>query len=167
MATPACLPIPKNSGFMRRPLAAYSGGTVRDLHPLSSSLASTTSTSGSLETNTYFGSGQSIPDVVSPPKENVRFVPSSSAVFINDASERPNLQERRKQPGRPGRVDLRDEHVECEPGGLNRIGQRKVARVGAPCNVGVSGLVDRDGIRVVNRTASQIGGIHKSRRRKD
>jgi hypothetical protein len=41
VATPACLPIPKNSGLLRRPLAAYSGGTVRDFHPLPFSLAST------------------------------------------------------------------------------------------------------------------------------
>src|ERR1700689_4075892 len=40
VATPACLPIPKNSGLLRRPLAAYSGGTVRDFHPLPFSLAS-------------------------------------------------------------------------------------------------------------------------------
>jgi len=39
IAAPACLPIPKNSGLLRRPLAAYSGGTVRDSHPLPFSLA--------------------------------------------------------------------------------------------------------------------------------
>src|SRR5471032_1361830 len=59
VAAPARLPIPKNSGLMRRPLAAYSGGTVRDLHPLPSSLASTTSTSGSLEAIISFRPGQS------------------------------------------------------------------------------------------------------------
>ena len=46
IAEPACLPIPKNSGSVRRPLAAYSGGTVRDFHPLPFSLAPVTSTSG-------------------------------------------------------------------------------------------------------------------------
>ncbi len=40
VASPAGLPIPKNSGLLRRPLAAYSGGTVRDFHPLPFSLAS-------------------------------------------------------------------------------------------------------------------------------
>jgi hypothetical protein len=39
IAAPAGLPIPKNSGLLRRPLAAHSGGTVRDLHPLPFSLA--------------------------------------------------------------------------------------------------------------------------------
>jgi hypothetical protein len=40
IAAPACLPIPKNSGLLSRPLAAHSGGTVRDFHPLPFSLAS-------------------------------------------------------------------------------------------------------------------------------
>jgi len=39
IAAPAGLPIPKNSGWLRRPLTAYSGGTVRDFHPLPFSLA--------------------------------------------------------------------------------------------------------------------------------
>jgi hypothetical protein len=40
VAAPASLPIPRNSGLLRRPLAAYSGGTVREFHPLPFSLAS-------------------------------------------------------------------------------------------------------------------------------
>ena len=57
------LPIPKNSGLLRRPLAAYSGGTVRDFHPLPFSLASTTSTSGSFQASTSFPAGQSLPPI--------------------------------------------------------------------------------------------------------
>jgi hypothetical protein len=59
VAVPACLPIPKNSGLLRRPLAAYSGGTVRDFHPLPFSLALTTSTSGTFHANISAGTGQS------------------------------------------------------------------------------------------------------------
>jgi hypothetical protein len=40
IALPATFPFPKNSGLLSRPLAAHSGGTVRDSHPLPFSLAS-------------------------------------------------------------------------------------------------------------------------------
>jgi hypothetical protein len=59
IAAPACLPVPKNSDLLRRPLSAYSGGTVRDFHPLPFSLASTASTSGSFQTSTSLRTGQS------------------------------------------------------------------------------------------------------------
>ena len=65
----------------------------------------------------------------------------------------------RENEGRPGWIDFRNEHVEGEPGALDGIGQRKVARVGPARNLGIAGRVDRDRVGVVCASAAQVSGV--------